>query len=60
MEISKNARARAQATIREKIEKNGEYTAEAEKQANEQVEKLIRLFNSDVNDIKVEVKFFDE
>lgn len=60
VEISKNARARAQATIREKIENNNEYSRKAETAAKSQVEKLIRLFNDSVEDLTVEVEFMGE
>ena len=60
VEISKNARARAQAAIREKIENNNEYSRKAETAAKSQVEKLIRLFNDSVEDLTVEVEFMGE
>lgn len=60
MEISKNARARAMAAIREKIENNKEYNRKAETEAKSQVEKLVRLFNNSVDDLIVEVEFIGE
>ena len=59
-DIYKKAQARAQSTIREKIENNKEYTRMAEEQAKEQLEKLIRLFNNDVVDLEVDIRFYDE
>ena len=60
MEISKNARARAMAAIREKIENNKEYNRKAETEAKSQVEKLVRLFNNSADDLIVEVEFIGE
>ena len=60
MEISKNAKARAMAAIREKIENNKEYNRKAETEAKSQVEKLVRLFNNSVDDRIVEVEFIGE
>lgn len=60
MEISKNAKARAMAAIREKIENNKEYNRKAETEAKSQVEKLVRLFNNSVDDLIVEVEFIGE
>ena len=60
MEISKNAKARAMAAIREKIENNKEYNRKAEAEAKSQVEKLVRLFNNSVDDLIVEVEFIGE
>ena len=59
-DMLRGARERAQQTIREKIETNKEYSVKAEAEAKTQIEKLIKLFNSSVEDLKVDVKFYGE
>ena len=59
-EISRNARDRGMDKIRYNIENNLDYYNKAEQYAKEQVERLIRIFNSGFDDLEVEVLFLDE